>query len=392
MRSIDISPSRFLTSALGISVSLIMACPCTTFGETSRAPREDLVQLEVDFGEIRAGERQCRRTGLAREGWSSPYVEMELIELPRGVRLQTLTYDGFPTYEAEQFCVKTEPWTPSHPRKAFVLHFNRSNPSRRRPDVYFAEVQASFSVRRSFGLVHVATFIWFPPLVLLIALLVRRRRPDFDRGLVLAWKIDREAGYREAGQSDWQFRPLAELVGARRRPLLQQRVALDRVLDSEANLDPVTLEPFPEQEIRVDSRLVMVVQGHDEPTARETSGELTIPSGTVVRAGRLLFVLLPSEVAESVGENRVKLPEPGGAAVEGRQSMVGGLRAHLAHRQPGLWGWLLLAFGPPLIALGFALTGLVVTATMVAALSAAIMICSVGLLQVLRRSFMARRR
>jgi hypothetical protein len=221
-------------------------------------------------------------------------------------------------------------------------------------------------------------------LVLLVAVVVWRRRPGFERKLHIAYRIETETGYRAAGQREWQFVAVESLPGGRRRFLRRQAVSVEKALEPDASLKPVLLEPFPEKEVMVRASMPMMIQAIGEPTARTATNEATISPGTVVRAGRLLFALLTPELLESVREGRVELPTPGSGGEEGRASVVEGLRARLIKRRPGFWGWLLLALGPAAAGFLFALTGLVTDGTSAFFAVGVVMAITVIVLQALR--------
>jgi len=361
---------------------VLLATPALGWAEvgSGRGSNETWV---LEFGELRAGEKRCRPNDLPRgavvHSWPSP-------DMPRGTKL-------WGSWFSADICLEAEHWTrPSGPQEVEVEitlnYFQRgtmSPPQREVPGVL------RFEVNRPLGFVHFGTIFWFPLLVLLVALILWRRRPGFERNLHIAYRVEAETGYRTPGQMEWQFVTVESLPGGKRSLLRRESVELDKALAPEASLKTVLLEPFPGEEVMVRASMPMLVQAIGEPTARTATNEVTISPGMVVRAGRLLFALLTPEILDSVQEGRVSLPTPGSGGEEGRESVVEGLRARLARRQPGLWGWLLLAFGPAVAGLLFGLTGLVTNAYLAFLAITAVMILTVAMLQQIRSRLGTRR-
>ncbi len=339
-----------LLSACCVLGLLVASAPTTAWAELG-SPEESVRTHVIDFGVLRAGERRCQPTGLSPGSivhhWPEP-------NFPRGVETWGSSYSS-------QFCLEAGLWAPPcGPREVDVdisLDYFRSG--RARTFRQHVHGMIRLEVRRTLGVMHFASVLWFSLLVLLVAVVVWRRRPGFERNLHLAYRIETEAGYRSPGQTEWRYVTVESHPGGRRSFFQKQSIALEKALDPEASIKPVLLEPFPDDEVMVRASMPMLVQAIGEPTARTATNEVTISPGMVVRAGRVLFALLTPELLDSVREGRVELPTPGSGGEEGRESVLDGLRARLSRRQPGLWGWLLLAFGPAAAGLLFGLSGLI---------------------------------
>lgn len=334
---------------------------------------------------LHAGELECVKTGF-RSGWT--FNSYPLPHLPRGVKLH-----GF--WHSDRLCLEAGLWAPPITREEIAFEANADYQTRLMQGASDLRIPGTLTltVRLPLGLRHFATLAWFPLLVLLVAWVVWRRRPGFDRDLQLGYRIEVEAGYRSSGQSEWQFTSVASLPGGRRRLFKREAVELDKALAPETELKSVRLEPFPGEEVMVRAAMPMLVQTIDETTSRVATNEVTITPGTVVRAGRLLFAVLSPEQVDSIAEGRVELPTPGSGGEEGRESVVEGLRASLISRLPGFWGWLLLAFGPPVAGLLFGMLGIVTDGTWGFFTIAGVMAFAVIVLQAFRtRVSLLRRR
>lgn len=148
------------------------------------------------------------------------------------------------------------------------------------------------------------------------------KQQRFDEGAVIAWKLDRDQGYRAGGRVEWETRPLRE-VAVEVKITVEAFVFAKLVDGDHVDLHGWML-PTEEGKLRVESELPMAVQFFGDSEPQSASSGIDVPYGTVVRVGPLQLALLYAEHADALREGSSTLPDVDRAFAVSRPQPKGG--------------------------------------------------------------------
>ena len=131
----------------------------------------------------------------------------------------------------------------------------------------------------------------------------------FAKGTHVAWQIDVERGYRDAGASHWVIVDIEDVPGGRTRVVRPGRVRVGDLLERPSDAPETTIEPSRDPgKVIVTSEVDLVVQEYGDVTPRAAGDAVEVSYGSVIRAGAVLVAPLYDEQARSVREGRMVLP------------------------------------------------------------------------------------
>lgn len=129
----------------------------------------------------------------------------------------------------------------------------------------------------------------------------------FDKEAIVAWKLDRDQGYRAGGLAEWEMRPLREVAAEIKFNV--EALTFATLVESDDVEIEGRLLPTEEGKLRVESEQPMAVQFFGDKEPQSASSGIDVPYGTVVRVGPLQLALLYAEHAEALREGSSTLPE-----------------------------------------------------------------------------------
>lgn len=134
----------------------------------------------------------------------------------------------------------------------------------------------------------------------------------FEEAAEIVWMLDLEGGYRGASLRQWKYEPVEKLKGG--KPSILRRWASLEVgqLAPDKQLPEITIEPAPDQKVRVTASIGLAVQAYGDSVPRTAGRSVELPYGSVVRAGPILFAIVYEEQALSLREGKMTLPFIGG--------------------------------------------------------------------------------